>query len=213
MPRKGVISTDQSSNTGATADASVFVYYCLCGHLALITEQPLEMMPKRNTDGAAFFNAKAIKHSMTLVKDDTVLIRRAGGVEPQHGLKCTACGLPIAYQTTPDSQTFFLRKGALLQPGETSDLAKNLGSIEELEQLEKTRQAKVQTGSSEPKSASVASSLLAAQFALEEEEASQAYEADAREIHRIMGKQATAKRPATDERGHPLTKKGTLLTP
>lgn len=40
----------------------------------------------------------------------------------------------------------------------------------------------------EPQSKSVASSLLAAQFALDEEAASHSYEADAREIYRIMGK-------------------------
>ncbi|EGD78020.1 hypothetical protein PTSG_09658 [Salpingoeca rosetta] len=208
MPRRGIISTDRD----AVPETDVPVYYCLCGHLALISEKPIETLPKRNTDGAAFFDGSKGKYSLNMTSDETIVVRREKGVEVQYCLKCNTCGLPLAYQTDSKSKQYFLRQGALLKSGETSELAKNLPTIEELEEM----QASSGEGGKDAKK-SIAGSLFAAQYTQTGGQSvrNKSYEADAREVHRAMNKQH---RPQGDEGQHQTSSsssssaKGTLLT-
>eukprot|EP01134_Creolimax_fragrantissima_P000368 CFRG0368T1 len=104
MPKvisRSIIVTDQDSRIDHVGETEVplTVYYCLCGHLALIIDTKLEALPKRKRDGAAVIERKHHYHKLSF--DEGVMVkvkRKEGGSERQSRLLCQNCKLPLFYE-------------------------------------------------------------------------------------------------------------------
>ena len=94
--------TTYSSEHSTVNETPVDVWYCAaCAAFALITDAPLEVAPRRKTDGAAVMDEGKATFRRAMVAGDTKLIRRDAGVERQYRLNCKHCALPLAYRTAP----------------------------------------------------------------------------------------------------------------
>lgn len=81
-----------------TQETPLYIYYCLCGQLALVIDTSIEKLPLRPVDKARVIDNTKHAHKITAQDDETVYIRREKGVEKQYRKKCIKCGLPIYYQ-------------------------------------------------------------------------------------------------------------------
>lgn len=87
-----------TSLNSSIQEKELISYYCaLCGALGLITNQSLEKMPLRGTDGAISINRKEVFCKLYLKKSGCMYIKRAKGLEPQFRWRCE-CGVLIGYQ-------------------------------------------------------------------------------------------------------------------
>ncbi|RNA00792.1 hypothetical protein BpHYR1_050064 [Brachionus plicatilis] len=81
-----------------TQETPLYIYYCLCGQLALVIDISIEKLPLRPVDKARVIDYTRHAHKLTAQDDNTVYIRREKGVERQYRKKCIKCSLPIYYQ-------------------------------------------------------------------------------------------------------------------
>lgn len=115
MPKRST-HTFESEKDGIIEE-SMSSSYCLhCGACCLVSDRPLEALPRRHTDGAVVLDTTPVDASpegtrplfyRLLAKEadgGAVLLRRAAGVEKQWRLNCAKCGLFIAYRHTPPPQ-------------------------------------------------------------------------------------------------------------
>lgn len=112
MPKRST-HTFESEKDGAVQESMSSAYCLHCGACCLVSDQPLDVLPRRHTDGAVVLDTTPAEASAErarplfyrlLAKDadgGAVLLRRAAGVEKQWRLNCAKCGLLIAYRHTP----------------------------------------------------------------------------------------------------------------
>ena len=79
-------------------ETPLYIYYCICGQLALVIDTSVEMLPLRPVDKARVIDNTRHAHKITAQDDETVYIRREKGIERQYRKKCIKCSLPIYYQ-------------------------------------------------------------------------------------------------------------------
>eukprot|EP00118_Oscarella_pearsei_P003002 m.12576 g.12576 ORF g.12576 m.12576 type:complete len:166 (+) comp24136_c0_seq4:121-618(+) len=94
-------------------DASLYVYYCLCGQMALILDTTLQKLPLRKLDKARVIDKSKRSCKITAEHDTTVYLKREQGVERQVRRKCESCGLRLFYQASTESEVIFIVDGAL----------------------------------------------------------------------------------------------------
>lgn len=110
MPKRST-HTFESEKDGVR-DETMSSAYCLhCGACCLVSDQPLELLPRRHTDGAQVLDTRASSAKegqrplfyrlLAKPEHDPVLLRRTAGVEKQWRLHCLKCSLLIAYRHVP----------------------------------------------------------------------------------------------------------------
>ncbi|XP_065828898.1 STING ER exit protein-like [Oscarella lobularis] len=95
------------------SDAPLYVYYCLCGHMALILDTTLQKLPRRKLDKARVIDKAKRSCKVTAEHDTTVYLKREKGVERQVRQKCENCGLRLFYKSSTESEVIFVVDGAL----------------------------------------------------------------------------------------------------
>lgn len=112
-----VVVSDAKDQQEYSEDKPLIVYYCLCGQMAVILDCSMEKLPLRKRDGARVIDGSRHAHRLVCDPDETVYIRRPGGVEKQHRKKCKKCSLLLFYQHSPTSNVVFVVKGSVVQNG------------------------------------------------------------------------------------------------
>eukprot|EP00123_Amoebidium_parasiticum_P008413 comp18786_c0_seq1/m.20693 comp18786_c0_seq1/g.20693 ORF comp18786_c0_seq1/g.20693 comp18786_c0_seq1/m.20693 type:complete len:222 (-) comp18786_c0_seq1:120-785(-) len=125
MPKvisRSVVVTDGPGRDGEVAkeETPLFVYYCICGHLALILDCKLESLPKRKTDGSTVLEQKRRFNRTSCEDGELVQIKREKGIERQQRMVCKNCKLLLFYrpgkvrgQKEPDTGLLYIVKGSV----------------------------------------------------------------------------------------------------
>lgn len=112
-----VVVSDAKDQQEYSEDKPLIVYYCLCGQMAVIIDCTMEKLPLRRRDGARVIDGSRHAHRLVCDPDETVFIRRPGGIEKQTRKKCKKCGLLLFYQHNPVSNVVFVVKGSVVLSG------------------------------------------------------------------------------------------------
>lgn len=110
-----VVSDTRDKEEYNDVSTAVYVYYCLCGQLALILDTTLENLPLRRIDHARVIDSKIHAYKLSCTEGDEVFLRREKGVERQFRQKCKSCGLWLFYNhVKKDVKITFVVDGALV---------------------------------------------------------------------------------------------------
>lgn len=110
-----VVSDTRDKEEYNDEGTKLFVYYCLCGQLALILDTTIEKLPLRRVDEARVIDAKFHAYKLSSVEGTEVFLKREKGVERQFRQKCKHCGLWVFYShVKKDSKVTFIVDGALV---------------------------------------------------------------------------------------------------
>jgi uncharacterized protein YggU (UPF0235/DUF167 family) len=102
--------TFESEKDGVHEESMHSAYCLYCGACCLVSDKPLELLPRRHTDGAHVLDTRPSEAEgqktlfyRLLARDEPEpqLVRRAAGVEKQWRLSCLKCSLFIAYRHVP----------------------------------------------------------------------------------------------------------------
>jgi hypothetical protein len=117
-----VVSDTRDKEEYNDLSSKVYVYYCLCGQLALILDTTLEHLPLRRLDHARVIDAKEHAHRLSCVEGDEVFLKREKGAERQFRQKCKNCGLWMFYNhVKKDAKVTFVVDGALVLQKDTGE--------------------------------------------------------------------------------------------
>ncbi|EDO38874.1 predicted protein [Nematostella vectensis] len=118
ISRSIVCSDTKDKEEYKADDASLFVYYCICGQMAMILDSTLEKLPLRRTDHARVIDSSKHAFKLNAVEGDVVFLKRKGGIERQFRLKCKKCDLWLFYRPSKkDQNVTFVVDGAMAQSG------------------------------------------------------------------------------------------------
>lgn len=77
--KKPLVATEDN-DVQVKQEKPLYIYYCICGQMSLILDCPLEKLPTRPRDGSKCIDSSRHAHRMTVDNDETVHIRREGGM-------------------------------------------------------------------------------------------------------------------------------------
>ena len=110
-----VVSDTRDKEEYNDLSSKVYVYYCICGQLALILDTTFEHLPLRRLDNARVIDAKAHAYKLSCVEGNEVFLKREKGVERQFRQTCKNCGLWMFYNhVKKDAKVTFIVHGALV---------------------------------------------------------------------------------------------------
>eukprot|EP00124_Ichthyophonus_hoferi_P001292 Ihof_evm8s63 gene=Ihof_evmTU8s63 len=103
MPKvisRSVVVTDGPGRDGEVTkeETPLYVYYCICGHLALILDCNMDILPKRKIDGSTVLELASHFNRTSCMDGDLVKIKREKGVERQQRMVCKNCKLFLFYR-------------------------------------------------------------------------------------------------------------------
>ncbi len=110
---KNVVVTNDNDHVEYESNSPLHVYYCLCGQMALVIDNPIDKLPLRPTDSARVIDSSKNAHKLTCINDEIVYIRRERGIEKQYRKKCVKCGLALYYKHSNEIDnlvTFIINK-------------------------------------------------------------------------------------------------------
>jgi len=117
MPKiitSNIVVSDSKDQVEVKDDEQLTSYYCLCGHLSLIIDTPLERLPLRKRDGARVIQVTKHAHRLLCEPGEAVFIRRSEStVERQERSKCRKCSLAMYYKCASQPHLTYILKGAL----------------------------------------------------------------------------------------------------
>lgn len=115
-----VVSDTRDKEEYNDLSSKVYVYYCLCGQLALILDTTIEHLPLRRLDHARVIDGKLHAYKLSCIDGDEVFLKREKGVERQFRQKCKNCGLWMFYNhVKKDAKVTFIVDGALVLQKDT----------------------------------------------------------------------------------------------
>ncbi|EDV28044.1 uncharacterized protein TRIADDRAFT_53219 [Trichoplax adhaerens] len=104
VSRSIVCSDTRDQEEYSNKNATLFVYYCICGQMALIIDKKLTELPLRKLDHARVVDKKKQECKMFCNDGKVVILKR--------------CNLDLFYEhTEKDSPTLFILNGALIDSG------------------------------------------------------------------------------------------------
>ncbi|VDL21917.1 unnamed protein product [Hymenolepis diminuta] len=116
------IVTDNKDRHNYGSEKPLFVYCCICGHMALILDCPLGKLPERPRDRAKVIDVKKHAHKIVATEasaSSSVYIRWADGIEKQFRRYCKSCNLLLFYRHAVKNHIaeFIVRDALTLQEG------------------------------------------------------------------------------------------------
>eukprot|EP00731_Ephydatia_muelleri_P037488 Em0484g6a len=122
MPKvisRSIVCTDTKDKEEYDGDTPLYVYYCVCGQLALILDSTLEKLPLRKRDGARVIDVARNSHKVYCEPAGPTFLKRPQGIEQQFRFKCKKCGLPLYYRhSNTDVKVTFVFPGSLVKSGD-----------------------------------------------------------------------------------------------
>lgn len=116
------IVTDNKDRHNYGSEKPLFVYCCICGHMALILDCPMEKLPERPRDKSKVIDIKRHAHKIVATEasaSSCVYIRWADGIEKQFRRYCKSCNLLLFYKHSVKNHVaeFIVRDSLTLQEG------------------------------------------------------------------------------------------------
>lgn len=124
MPKRSTHTYESEKDGSALPSVQMHPQYCLsCGACCLVSDTPLDALPRRRSDGAHVLEPGAVVFKL-MAKEAAIgpaLVRRGeAGVERQWRLACAKCELPVAYRAEPgapaSARVYLIDKGVGLHP-------------------------------------------------------------------------------------------------
>lgn len=119
MPKvvsRSIACSDSKNEEEYSEEKALNVYYCLCGQMSLILDCTMDRLPLRPRDKARVIDGHKHAHKLSCDPDEEVIyLKRPGGIEKQHRLKCKKCGLLLAYRASNNKHVLFIVDGSLLE--------------------------------------------------------------------------------------------------
>ncbi|XP_065068838.1 STING ER exit protein-like [Rhopilema esculentum] len=122
ISRAIVCSDTQDKEEYKDEDIPLFVYFCICGQLALIIDCELSKLPLRPRDHSRVIDQGHHSFKLTCEDGDEVFLKREKGLERQFRKKCKSCGLWLFYQHEKrNTKITFVVDGALVKGKEDGE--------------------------------------------------------------------------------------------
>jgi len=123
ISRSIVCSDTQDKEEYKEEDIPLFVYFCICGQLALIIDSELNKLPLRPKDHSRVIDSAKHSCKLSCEDGDEVFLKRQKGLERQFRKKCKGCGLWLFYQHEKrNSKVTFIVDGALVKGKEDGEV-------------------------------------------------------------------------------------------
>lgn len=216
MPKvisRSIVCSDSHDKEEYAEDEPLHVYFCICGHLAIILDCDVSALPMRPRDGARVVDGNKHAHKLSCEPGETVYLKREKGLELQYRKKCKRCGLWLFYQHERKTKITFIVDGAIV----SSSKDKEGGGVAAITKKAPPPKKKLMV-KKHTKEMGKFGSVTVSTVEDEEEEVDAAdiassYAQNARVISAQLNKRKTAqqKQGEDDLRGDAKKKKGTLI--
>ncbi|KXJ11939.1 UPF0428 protein CXorf56 [Exaiptasia diaphana] len=212
MPKvitRSIVCSDTKDKEEYNADdTALFVYYCLCGQMAMILDCTIDKLPLRKLDNARVIDASKHAFKLNSVDGDVVFLRRKGGVERQFRQKCKKCGLWLFYRPSKkDHNVTFLVDGATVQSEQKTPINQKAKTSNKVMMTKRTKEF--------GKFGSVTVSTIdEEEEEIEQHEVASSYSHNAKIIEKQLERKTTAQKRAHDQDvkdGFGKKPRGTLL--
>ncbi|KAF8821662.1 hypothetical protein IE077_001745 [Cardiosporidium cionae] len=108
-----------NANRNLTEEKFNVLHCKSCTTHCLITDAPLDSLPRRRTDNAAVFDMQKWMVRLNTTVNGPIKVKRLKGIETQFHHRCCQCEELIGYQCNPPSESsklFYVVDGSVLFP-------------------------------------------------------------------------------------------------
>ncbi|XP_003389074.1 PREDICTED: UPF0428 protein CXorf56 homolog [Amphimedon queenslandica] len=221
MPKvvsRSIVCTDTRDREEYEGGTPLYVYHCVCGHLAMILDSVMDKLPLRRHDNARVADVARNTYKVYCESNGVVFIKRPEGIEKQYRQKCTQCGLNLFYRHSDDERVTFIFDQALVKSGEKPVNAQATPAVDESSLPSKKRKVMMtkHTQNSGKFSTVTVSTIDEEEEELEAQEIADSYASNAILIHKQItrtdeGQKRYAGQRAIEDYVKAKKQKGTLI--